>query len=311
MSNPYKSLPDYCYWSRAVSSLNRSKIDPVSNPRFKILKGDKIASAGSCFAQHIARYLREHGYNFLVSERPHPIVPQSLAAEYNYGVYSARYSNIYTARQLLQLFDRAYGFFVPAEGVWQIAERRWVDSFRPTIQPGGFTSVEELEADRSQHLAKVRDMFETLDVFIFTLGLTEAWVSAVDGAVYPVCPGVAGGSFDENKHKFVNLSVSDIIKDFERFLENLERVNSKFKVILTVSPVPLIATASNQHVLSATTYSKSALRVAAEELKNKFATVDYFPSYEIITGNFSRGSYFSDDLRSVTESGVSHVMTSF
>lgn len=39
--------------------------------------------------------------------------------------------------------------------------------------------------------------------------------------------------------------------------------------------------------------------------------VFYFPSYEIITGNHSRGSYFAEDLRSVTEQGVSHVMRVF
>ncbi|HEX2898601.1 MAG TPA: GSCFA domain-containing protein, partial [Bacteroidia bacterium] len=37
----------------------------------------------------------------------------------------------------------------------------------------------------------------------------------------------------------------------------------------------------------------------------------YFPSYEIITGSFNRGRYYSDDLRNVTEEGVAHVMRLF
>ena len=40
-------------------------------------------------------------------------------------------------------------------------------------------------------------------------------------------------------------------------------------------------------------------------------SVSYFPSYEIITSTHSRGAYFEPDLRSVRETGVSHVMRIF
>ena len=79
-----------------------------------------------------------------------------------------------------------------------------------------------------------------------------------------------------------------------------------------VSPVPLVATAEpGAHVLAATTYSKSVLRVAAETVRQRFASVHYFPSFEIITGAFNRGAYFAGDLRNVVEEGVSHVMRLF
>jgi hypothetical protein len=82
-------------------------------------------------------------------------------------------------------------------------------------------------------------------------------------------------------------------------------------VLLTVSPVPLIATYEDRHVLVSTTYSKSVLRVAADKLCRAFEGVDYFPSYELITGNFSGGRYFEPDLRSVNEMGVDHAMRLF
>lgn len=157
----------------------------------------------------------------------------------------------------------------------------------------------------------MRSAFETLDVLVFTLGLTECWMSAEDGAVYPVAPGVAGGSFDPERHLFVNLEVEDVVADMSAFVESLRRVNPAARVVLTVSPVPLAATAVDRHVLVSTTYSKSVLRVAAESLTRRFAHVHYFPAYEIVTGNFSRGAYFADDLRSVREEGVEHVMSLF
>jgi hypothetical protein len=82
-------------------------------------------------------------------------------------------------------------------------------------------------------------------------------------------------------------------------------------VILTVSPVPLVATATDQHVLVATTYSKSVLRVAADKAERNFKNVIYFPAYEIVTGPHASSRYFEADRRNVTTEAVDHVMRVF
>ena len=310
--HPYKSLTSDAFWRRAVAAPAPGQVDPVGIFDLRISKDTKVATAGSCFAQHIARHLKKSGFCYFVAEPGHTIVPASVRARHNYGLFSARYGNIYTARQLLQLFDRAYGRFKPGEDVWEEPGGVFLDPFRPTTQPGGFISRAELLADREQHLAAVRTMFEQLDVFVFTLGLTECWRSRSDGAVYPICPGVEGGIFDPEKYEFYNQPVEDVIADLTAFRNRLAEVNARAEIVLTVSPVPLVATAEpGEHVLSATTYSKSVLRVAAETLRREFDNVHYFPSYEIITGAFNRGSYYAPDLRNVVEDGVNHVMRLF
>lgn len=310
--HPYKSAPRHNFWRRAVAEVEPGKVDPVVDFPKWIEPDTRVATAGSCFAQHIARYLRKSGFNFYVTEPGHPILAESVRRQHHYGLFTARYGNIYTARQLLQLFERAYGRFVPAESVWQESDDVFLDPFRPSAQPGGFISRTELELDCAQHLAAVRQMFETLDVFIFTLGLTECWISREDGAVFPICPGVEGGVFDPDRHVFYNQTLDDVVADMTSFLMSLARVNPRARVILTVSPVPLAATARpDQHVLAATTYSKAVLRVAAEMLATRFPHVAYFPSFEIITGAFNRGGYYAGDLRNVVETGVGHVMRLF
>ena len=310
--HPYRSLPDKAFWRKSVAGLPMGDIDPVGTFDLKISPGTKVATAGSCFAQHIARHLKASGFNYYVAEEGHPILPEPQRLANNYGLFSARYGNIYTARQLYQLFERAYGRFEPQEAPWIDADGTVRDPFRPTIQPGNFASVDEMLADRAQHLKAVRRMFETLDVFVFTLGLTECWRGKIDGAVFPLCPGVEGGVFDPRRHRFQNQHLSEIVSDMRLFIAGLRSVNPKAQIILTVSPVPLMATAvKDQHVLAATTYSKSVLRVSAEVLRNEFDFVHYFPSYEIITGPHSRGRYYAEDLRNVTEEGVSHVMRLF
>lgn len=306
--HPYRAMPDTAYWRRSVAA-TAPWADPIAGPFLKLSREDKVATAGSCFAQHIARHLAASGFHYLVTETAHPIIPAEAGKAAGYGLYTARYGNIYTTLQLVQLFDRAYGRFEPAEALWRGTDGSVIDPFRPTIQPGGFSSEAELLADRAHHFAKVREAFETLDVFVFTLGLTEGWVSAADGAAFPICPGVAGGTFDPARYRFHNLRASEVRGQLQGFIERLRSVNPRARVMLTVSPVPLAATASAQHVLPATIYSKSVLRVAAQEVCDEIADVFYFPSYEIITGPQARGRFYAEDLREVTEEGVSHVMS--
>jgi hypothetical protein len=276
-----------------------------------VTPSDRVATAGSCFAQHIARHLRAAGFNYFISEPANSVICEPAAIEYNYGVFSSRYGNLYTSRQLIQLLQRAYGLFRPSEDVWVRADGRLIDPFRPQIQPAGFASMAEYDADRRQHLASVRYMIENMNVFVFTLGLTESWRSKVDGATYPLCPGVAGGDFSSEKYEFVNLTVSDVLEDMNSAIKFIGERNSSVRIILTVSPVPLIATYEDRSALVSTIYSKSVLRVVCEELSKTWRHVAYFPSYEIITGNHAGGGYFASDLRTVTESGVRHVMNLF
>lgn len=314
MSNarsPYHAQPDHAFWKRAVSDKPAAEVDPAITFDLTIDRSTKVVTAGSCFAQHIARHLKKQRFNYFVTEPPHPNLGADVCEAFNYGTFSARYGNIYTARQLRQLFDRAYGAFQPVEDVWEESDGRFVDPFRPNIQPGGFSSRREFDLDRGQHFAAVRRALEELDVFVFTLGLTECWTHAGDGAVFPLCPGVAGGTFDPAVHRFVNLTVDEVVEDMRAALARLRAVNPASKVILTVSPVPLIATAEQQHVLTATTYSKAVLRVAAETLTRTVPEVHYFPSYEVITGPHAAGGYFAANRRDVLEEGVSHVMRLF
>lgn len=58
----------FAFWKRSVSEPLWTTIDPVLSAPFKITQKMKIATAGSCFAQHIARHLKNSGYNYYVSE---------------------------------------------------------------------------------------------------------------------------------------------------------------------------------------------------------------------------------------------------
>ncbi|MEY8829264.1 GSCFA domain-containing protein [Sedimentitalea sp. XS_ASV28] len=309
LTNPYKSRPAHCYWSRAVARPASGDVRPGVHLHPVIARETRVATAGSCFAQHVARAMVKDGLTYYVAENAPDDMPEDIAADQGYGLFSARYGNIYSTRQLLQLIQRAYGRFTPIENAWP-KNGGYVDPFRPNIGEL-FDSPQAVEAGRKAHLAKVREMFETLDVFVFTLGLTEGWFDRRDGAAYPVTPGAVTKGADPANFEFANHDYGDVKSDLIAFLGELAAINPQAQVVLTVSPVPLIATYSDTDALTATTYSKSVLRAAAGDVARDYSNVQYFPSYEIITGSYNRGAYFGEDLREIESRGVAHVMEVF
>ncbi|WP_421863197.1 GSCFA domain-containing protein [Parvibaculum sp.] len=312
MKHPYIGVPGHQIWRNEPGIYDGSLLDPVLDAPFRIGRDDRIVTAGSCFAQHVGRSLQESGFTHHVTEKAHSIIPEDIARKHNYGMFAARYGNIYTARQLKQLLQRAYGEFASLVQAWEISgEDGIVDPFRPRIQPGGFLSAAELDADRRYHFRCVRRAVEEMDIFVFTLGLTEAWVDSRDGTVFPLAPGVDGGVYDEGEFRFVNFNENETYEDLKFALNFIRSINPAVKIILTVSPVPLNATYENRHVLVSTVWSKAVLRIAAERATRELADCVYFPSYEIVTSPHVRGRYFEEDCREVTMEGVRHVMDLF
>lgn len=310
MSSPYANLPPRSFWRSGVSEQRPPAIADIYRKRFELRPDMRIATAGSCFAQHIARRLRDVGYTVIDKEPAPRMVSPEIGKTFGYGLYSARYGNIYTARQLLQLAREATGTFVPADAIWRKGDRVF-DALRPSVEPEGLASADEVRAHRASHLKHVAAMLRDLDVLVFTFGLTETWEHKASGTVYPTAPGTIAGEFDPEVFAFRNLTHAETLADFIAFRELLRSFNPKAKMLVTVSPVPLTATATEQHVLPATIYSKSVLRAVAGELYDRFEDIDYFPSYEIVAAHPSRGALYEANLRSVAESGVDVVMSSF
>lgn len=138
-------------------------------------------------------------------------------------------------------------------------------------------------------------------MFIFTLGLTESWVHRDSGTVSPLAPGALVGHYDACCYGFYNASFTEFLDDFLEFESIVKslRNSTPYRIILTVSPVPLTATASGKHVLVSNTYSKSVLRAVAGYLSERYSNIDYFPSYEIVTNPRLHSSSYSHNLRMV------------
>ena len=298
--HPYRHQPQRAFWSQSVAK----SFDPVAvitSHQPLIGQSDRVMSAGSCFASNLIPWLDRSGIEYVRTELP-PQVFRWLPENLGYRNFSAAYGNIYTARHFRQLLQRCLSFFAPAEDRWY-QDAFVVDPFRPGLRYPA-RSDEEFDLLTRQHLDAVIEAVKQSTVLVFTLGLTEGWCSTIDGAAFPACPGTIAGEFDPGRHEFKNFSVDEVTDDMVQAVDLITSINPSLRLILTVSPVPLVATATDQHVLTATTYSKAVLRVAAEQVCRARDRVEYFPAYELVTGPQAPHEFYAADRRDVTEQAV-------
>lgn len=313
-SNPYQGLPKTSYWRTGVKphALQMShNVPKLWEAAFPINREQKFLTLGSCFAQHISQALIKSGFTWHDAEPAPNWLTKKIAAKFHYGVFSFRVGNIYSTKVLKSWLSWAIAPETQDREVW-LEDGAFFDPLRPQIQPGGFESEEALFEARSQTLEAIHKGISGSDVFVFTLGLTETWHNKTTGLTYSLCPGTQVGNFDDSQHEFKNLNYNDVYSDLDDIHELLKAMNPEIKILLTVSPVPLVATVqTDTHVLTATTHSKSTLRAAVGEFILHHDDVDYFPSYELVTGAGFAGDNFEADRRSVKMDVVDYVMEHF
>lgn len=261
-------------------------------------KTTPIGSAGSCFASEIAYYLQRNSYNYVATEHDprDGEMPES----------SARWGIIFNTPSIRQLAEKAFGLRTLPRLVEHRADGDYYqDPYRENI---AYDSVDALEADRAAHLAACRRAFEQTKVFIVTLGLNECWEFIPDGSVMSRAPKTSH-HFALFRHRV--LSVEENLANLQVFLDVVRNHNPDMKIIVTVSPVPLIATglAAHTHVIAANGHSKAVLRTAAEAFRQANDGVYYFPSYEMV------GACLDDpweaDTRHVKRAAVADIMAAF
>jgi hypothetical protein len=310
MKNPYQQQPARSFWRQAVQGKETDGFfKDLWVSKFPISKQTRFVTFGSCFAQHFSKWLVGNGFSWIDGEAAPDVLTSDAALAQGYGIFSVRTGNIYTVAILKQWIQLALGTATVHPEI-AVKEDAFYDTLRPIISKSGFSSESALISARELTYSNLIKAIRDSDVFVFTLGLTEGWESQ-SGYAYSMCPGTELGVFDPGNHLFKNYSYDAILEDLNITLGLIKQINPEVRFILTVSPVPLTATASAEHVLSATTYSKSVLRAVAGFLHQTREDVDYFPSYELITSPPVRGAYFKTNMRSVRPEGVEFVMQHF
>jgi hypothetical protein len=115
---PFSSKHKTAFWKNCREGQDVLTAD-IFKPRHLLSAEDRIATAGSCFAQHIGAYVRKSDLNSVDSEpAPHGLAAD-VAKTYGFEMFSARYGNLYTPRQLRQLLSDVVKGEVHDAAVWE------------------------------------------------------------------------------------------------------------------------------------------------------------------------------------------------
>ena len=171
--NPYSELPSNAFWKTGVTQENPYAINNIYKKKFDIKPNTQIVTAGSCFGQHVGNHLKRNGYQVIDEEIAPPGLPDELHQKYGFSMYSARYGNIYTVKQLLQLAQEVAGERKPENYIWQ-KNGKYFDALRPAVEPEGHDTEQEVIEHRDFHIKKVKDVFTKMNLFIFTLN--SLWI---------------------------------------------------------------------------------------------------------------------------------------
>ena len=278
---------------------------PRIEPKFKFVRDDKFYAIGSCFARGIEHALTHRGVA-VESAAPEFAKFQPVNKEVTGLGFTNKYNTFSILNELRWALDPEAVF--PKESMIQVTQSTWFDPHcTPTLQLAGF--VETL--NRRALMQTVAKRVAHCRAVVITLGLVEVWRDVETDVYTNSTPVRSVLKAHPNRYEFHLTSFAENWDNLEAIHVLLTRYgHPDLRIVITVSPVPLMATFSTMDVVVANTYGKSLLRAVAHEWAAAHDNVDYFPSYEIVQ-NSDRAAVWESDLRHVTGAGVQHIIELF
>jgi hypothetical protein len=299
------SSPDDNAGQYAFQRLRQKWFTPRIAPKFKFVRDDKFYAIGSCFARGIEHTLTGHGVT-VESMAPEFAKFQPVNNEVTGLGFTNKYNTFSILNELRWALDPDAAF--PVDSIFQVTENTWFDPHStPTLELAGFSET----LDRRALMQTVAKRLAHCRGLIITLGLVEVWRDCETDVYTNSTPIRSALKPDPNRYEFRLTSFVENWESLEAIHALLTRYgHPDLRIVITVSPVPLMATFSKMDVVVANTYGKSLLRTVAQEWAAAHENVDYFPSYEIVQ-NSNRAAVWEADLRHVTGAAVQHIMDLF
>ena len=232
-------------------------------PSFRIARGERVLVMGSCFARRVGEVLRALGF------------------EASDGGLNFKYNAFAMLQEVRWCLEGGFG---PAQ-ILCAPDGRWLNPHR---NPARFqkTRAEVLDV----HLTAQRtaaQLVRDCDLVVLTYGLIEAWFDKVCNLYTNEAPPLASMESWKQRFELRQTTHAQNLAAMLDLVRLVRRANPRARFLASVSPVPLKATFCGPDVLVSNCVSKSTLRAALHEalaqLKSEGVTIDYFPSYEIVT----------------------------
>jgi tetratricopeptide (TPR) repeat protein len=136
------------------------------------------------------------------------------------------------------------------------------------------------------------------DVFILTLGVAAAFFDRTTGAFVLPRPSALNSRALAEKYLFRMASVKENVDNVLYLIEFVRSIAPQIRIVVTVSPVPLMASFGYASAVQADCLSKSTMRLVAHEVVNasNISNILYWPSFEVFRwGGSNASNYYAAD----------------
>ena len=276
---------------------------PSAKPSFRLERTDRVFTIGSCFARNVESALQDAGMTVISNETDLGPVGDSLGN-------AANFFNKYSIHSILN------------DLTWALERDSYPgdDILYPLPRGGSYADLQLGMAKLDAPLEQIRDFRSRYldvmaraaeaEVVILTLGYVETWYDRRLGLYLNGSPPQPLVQEDPDRFEFRVLSYQDVLDALHAVHALLCRHrDTPPKMLVTVSPVPLLATFRDMDVLVANTYSKSVQRAALEAFVARTEGVDYFPSYEFVMLSNPAVAWSRGDYRHVSPDLVARIMS--
>ena len=279
-------------------------------------KDDRFYTIGSCFAEEVRKSL---------TKKEIEIFPKLNEKQFSFAnsqidtLPHREHLNFYNTFSILQeiqnaikpikpyqedvwtlddtFFEKGKLFHIPGKTVYQSPYRRMILS----------NDYDEYSYNNNLVSEAIREGIHSANVFVITLGLTEVFFNKQKLAIN----GFPGYLTKRSSRDviFRNSSFTENLENLKKIRKHLKTINPQYRIIVTVSPVPLQRTFTDQDIYVANMRSKSVLRAAADAFTEFFDDVTYLPTYEYVSSLGTKA--FKPDLRHIEEYAVDTIMEMF
>ena len=239
-----------------------TKVD-IPKSSVSIDYSSKLMFVGSCFAENISRFFVDAKFNCLVN--PTGII---------YNPLSIRQMVENVVNQ--KVYDE-HDFFFDGNNYCSY-------DFHGAYSRG---TLQEAIALANNCMTEARAFLQNADVVFITLGTAYVYFLA-DNPAQPVC-----NCHKQKPETFVRrlVSVDEVAAALSDIVSNLSSLNSKLKIVFTVSPIRHWKDGAHGNRLS-----KSTLHLGIEQVLQKFDCCEYFPSYEILEDELRDYRFYAEDM---------------
>lgn len=256
----------------------------VSDFSLSLDVGDEIGAIGSCFAQHIGQKMHESGW---------PVLINPFGVLYNPG-------SIACALQLLidvssgQDAEKALApyLFEGRDGLWH----SW-------LHASEFSGMSQSKCLHNvvEHTLQAVSGLMSWRVLLVTFGTSRVYRLQAGGRIVSNCHREPAVRFVEE-----DLSVDDILCQWQPLVQNLLSLNPSLQIVFTVSPYRYV-----KYGLHGSQLSKARLLLAVDDLCRNNSCCCYFPAYEIIVDELRDYRFFDRDMSHPSAQAVDYVWERF